>query len=686
MQRSAEYTVIELKEWLNGHTDISYSWASSCLVDKPKSQDEDIKAGTVINSDINVPSDLKQLVSLTHTSMTMPCVAPSPFHLNDPARSGDQKVVPFDPSADKGRYKTHKIVYNQQHTAPAKDQPKCKDGNHDPITTIKDQSGGVSEGVKHLSMKPMDLVLPVFPLRLPLFDGKGADATMGEQCLRQWTRSVIGKLCGVDPMTDLVVYHVLAFNYQVSRQKTFPDNVRQWYRELALLMLRKKRTVSGGGVANVTELKRLQDGELPTPPNGDIEYFKRGMRQICPVIGLSTSFRPFTVWYLLCQALNDHELSRLQFRHCLDDLVADGFSVANAFPTETALARVTVNALTYHPIPTACGLEATCLITLEDLSKTGGHRFLPHGGGCRPRHMLGDVGLKQLLANPATALCPVCYSPLTASSFARIDPEQLDAKTHLLAPIAKMPILFSATYSADAQAPAPTTTAPATTAGAAAGSAGAVMAASGDAKSHSDVLLFLRGTVGGGKSTYCAKVCDEARSKGYTCFVASVDRYACVDNNAAAAIKSLTADLSEFLSDQKHSGSRLVVVDTCGETTNAKKVFGQDLSSWKIVIRIPNQPELKPANMARYLDWSLCNVLSRPASSKGCGFWLNPAGAGLEVCKSVHLKKALAVFGKKVIGNWKAPNSGSKQEILDSLKSAAQLYVASCPPNPIDFL
>ena len=467
-----------------------------------------------------------------------------------------------------------------------------------------------------------DMLVPMLPFRETLFDSKSEDATMAEQCLRQWTRQLVGQLCHVDPMTDLVIYHVLGFNFQISQQTSFPDNVKQFYRQLALLMLRKKRTNS-----NVTELKWLKDGNLPTPSNGDIEYFKRGMRQICPVIGLTTSLQPFNVWYLMCQALGDAELTKAQLRHCQDE------SAIVVPPSSMSL----VGALTYHMIPVGLALDPTCLITLDDLTLTGGFCFVPHGG-CKPRNMLSEAAMKELLAKPETALCPMCYAQLDQKSFVHVPADQL------IDPHAKK-LLVLKDLTSQFEAVRPTTMATATataTTTATSGSPGS--AGSGGKKG--DMVLFLRGTVGCGKTTYTAQVVAAAQAKGYSCCVLNVDQYACVDNNAANGARRVTSDLAEFLSDQKMAlKPRLVIVDTCGETTNVKKVFGQDLSSWKMIVKTPNYNS-DAKNMSGYLDWSLYNVMSRAPCSEGCGFWLNPHGAGPEICRSVQKKSTGCVSEK----------------------------------------
>ena len=56
---------------------------------------------------------------------------------------------------------------------------------------------------------------------------------------------------------------------------------------------------------------------------------------------------------------------------------------------------------------------------------------------------------------------------------------------------------------------------------------------------------------------------------------------------------------------------------------------------------------MSESNIKDLLSWSLTNVLNRPPCVPECNYWLNPHGASVDICISVHLKKARALFGKK---------------------------------------
>ena len=114
----------------------------------------------------------------------------------------------------------------------------------------------------------------------------------------------------------------------------------------------------------------------------------------------------------------------------------------------------------------------------------------------------------------------------------------------------------------------------------------------------------------------------------------------------------------------------LIIIDTCGESTNCKKVFGHDFSKFQQVTYNPNYIA---TDMDGYMAWTLRNVLQRSSTSTDTPFWLEPKGAGLEICLSVHLKKAQKLFGKKVQSPSKT-NFITIENITAEINAAADRY------------
>jgi hypothetical protein len=92
---------------------------------------------------------------------------------------------------------------------------------------------------------------------------------------------------------------------------------------------------------------------------------------------------------------------------------------------------------------------------------------------------------------------------------------------------------------------------------------------------------------------------------------------------------------------QSSAKNKMVVIDTCNEYFNKTNVFGVDFSSWNIVEVWVNCDK---GQLTAYLAWSLRNVVRRQYNDSV----LTPGKAGLNVCISVHLKKARALFGNKI--------------------------------------
>jgi hypothetical protein len=83
-------------------------------------------------------------------------------------------------------------------------------------------------------------------------------------------------------------------------------------------MLKKKRMNS-----DVTELKRLEDGNLPIPNTGKIEDFYKIMNTVKMMTQINSTCEPMTLWYALCLAIENPEMIVKQRIHCIDFIQRD---------------------------------------------------------------------------------------------------------------------------------------------------------------------------------------------------------------------------------------------------------------------------------------------------------------------------------------------------------------------------
>lgn len=538
-------------------------------------------------------------------------------------------------------------------------------------------------------------LVPAVPLKQSFFSAGDKQTTMSEQCVRQWVRSYCGQLYNVDPMSEAPIYHTLGTLVQLFFSPTIANDVVNCFRQLSLTMLRKKRS----NAVNVTELDVIVTGKLPIPNSGDPSGLTAGLTAVATRLGLA--LKPYTLWFLMCCAL-DPAIADKQKPHCEKELLSnyptlhqtcDSDPTAASFlPALKQLVKLPAESVAHqHSVSFASILETACLITMDDLKAEGGVMFLPHGeSGCRPRQMLSKRGLEMLLNNPATALCPVCYAALDRNSFAAVSAKEIDpTNTDYKSPFAADSSTGFSNHGASAShsagdrdsksQPDQKDQKSATSAGASV-FGGAVSPANG-------VLVVLKGTVGGGKTTYTEGVKAYCEQKGYGFHSANTDQYAKDGMDMGSAVARVSNELRAFVGEQA-SGNKhhVIVVDTCGDRSNPSNIFGSNLAGYRSVTVYPNIRDVN-ANLADYMSWSLSNVLSRAKCDNKSNFWLNPVGAGCQKCIQVHRAKATAVFGKtanKALPKIKA--NATTEQALNELSAATNRFKTTLVSPSLAFL
>lgn len=467
-----------------------------------------------------------------------------------------------------------------------------------------------------------DILVPVFPFDLNDL------SPMNEQCLRQWIRILIHKMYGVNAMEDIVIHIVLSIVLRVVLSDV-DESLKKCYRQLGTIMLKKKRTNT-----DITELSRLEDGQLPTPNSGKMESFYGYMETIKRQLNLNV--KPMTLWYALCLALDNPKLITKQLMHC-KDFIEEDFTGCEP-QTLLQLIKNYIKPITYHKIPFESILDYTCVITMDDTSETGGYCFLPHKtlqkSICSPIFVLSDKGYNNLLTVPETSRCPICFTKLNANDFQKVKPNPLQLSeldifqkdtinifnSGIISLMSKMTINNNNNSNIVSQ---PMT------------------------KNYKIIktgtLVIMKGTVGSGKSTYSAKLREALEVKGYHCIVVGTDKYCKMGIPFGQAISMVHNELLEI--NTVNDKPIVVIIDTCGEKNNKNNIFGLNFSNWKSLNIYPNR---KKSDMEGYLAWSLRNVLLRNKPDELSNHYLNPETVGIETCIDIHARKAKALFGKKI--------------------------------------
>lgn len=417
---------------------------------------------------------------------------------------------------------------------------------------------------------------------------------------------------------------------------------------------------------DVTELSRLQKGELPIPNSGKIEAFYGFMETVNKIFGLN--LKPMTLWYGMCLALDDPQLTSNQLIHCKESIDQD---FSDLVKPNNLLTMVKFDKPIIHTeIPFENVLDYCCLITTESTSETGGHRFLPHhnmmGMVCCPVYVLSAEGYKTLLRDKQTSVCPICYAQLDETNFATVgkkpasieelnifptDTQNIFATDHKVkqikpvhvasvAPVA--PIVFNLNPENVSKS---------------------------NTLNKKGTLIVMKGTVGAGKSTYSAKLKENIETIGGTCFVIGTDKYCKLGMTVPNAISKIKEELMT-INNLENGKLLVVIIDTCGEQNSGSVIFDIDFGGWKTINVWPN---LIRSNTEEYFAWTLRNVLNRIKPGLNDNHYLNPVDAGINICINVHTKKYRALFGKKIPTLFsKTPSTVAEAMVM--LKSKADQY------------
>jgi len=467
---------------------------------------------------------------------------------------------------------------------------------------------------------------------IPVISLKQNPSGINEQCIRQYVRMVVAHQYKVNQMDDIVFFVVLGIVLQTVLSDV-SDAIKDSFRKLGTIMLKKKRMNT-----DMTELSRLENGDIPCPNNKTVKDFHVMMETVNSIIGVQC--KPMTLWYAICLAMKNEQMIAKQLIHCNESIDEDFPDMVNY---DELLEKIKVGIIPVgeKAMPENLHLDYKCVITLNDCSHEGGYRFSAHGNltpQCHPIFVLSRAGHKSLLEQPVI-MCPVCYTNLTYDDFNEICPlvEPTDEMfgDDFVNPFKEVPVVQTAkqfnhsntsafnrsSLSASAQ-PEPTNTSTGT-------------------------LILMKGAVGAGKTTFSNKLQKLIEEKGMTCINEGVDKYCKTGMPIPNALNEIKQKFKSL--DYAECATTVVIIDTCGDASpNYKKMFDYNFSKWTKITVTPNlehnyDKELIP----QYMAWSLRNVLNRELHTSTSDYWLNPESATTKICVDVHSKKCKIVFGKK---------------------------------------
>lgn len=499
---------------------------------------------------------------------------------------------------------------------------------------------------------------------------------MNDQCLRQWVRQVLSKMFRVNVTDDSIIYLSLMLVLQVVLSKDLSNEIKDAYRRMGLIMLNKKRYRS-----DVTELEHLLAGYAPDH-NCFTDYMKLVNKH------LNTTWSTWSMWYMLCLALDHKDLCRAQWKNCYREISG----VSDNEPKDLLFdwTKDYTETITAHDIPDGSRLEYNCIITLEDTSLSGGYRFRPHvsgnGANCAPLYVLSQDGYDSLTKNSNTCVCPICYRHLTADDFEQMGPKPHDVVIFQDRTFDIFSCYSNETSTDDSSSTVTSSVAASSTTNSSQwrtqgskSNADSSTSSTADSSSNSTnnsslmsnnkLLVILKGTVGAGKSTFGTKLAERLSSLGYKCAVEGTDKYCRTGMNTKQAMGKVKQSLSN-MKRVSLKGPTCVIIDTCGERNTGSKVFNTDFSGWKMIEVYPNYLS---TSYEEYLIWSLRNVFRRQIPGSTDNHYLNPVSAGIQTCKFVHRQKAEALFPRQRY-TLNVNENSLISKVIDELDYRADVY------------
>jgi hypothetical protein len=499
-------------------------------------------------------------------------------------------------------------------------------------------------------------ILPV----VPFLEDVNNLAPDQEQGLRQWIRAVIGQLYRVDAMSDAIIYLTMSIALTTSISQ-LNQETKNCFKQLSIAMLKKKLPGS-----EKTLLASIEAGDLPFVSNSNKTSEFNGYMQLIAQ-NLNLKLNALSVWFLLCLSTQNETIIAKQWMHCekfiLEDMKITDRSRVLAWLKEHFYENINKQLTNFKQVDLVelDERDYTCQITLEDISKVGGYKFKPHMSLtnilCKQNYSLSEDGYKLLLSQPADrCVCPVCYANINA-----IHLEKIGAKLE----VHEVKIFdenFINPFGANKI-----------------NQEIKVKIRDHNIKQNK-FLVLQKGTVGAGKTTFSENLQQQIVKLGGKCVIISTDNY-CKDNvtNMKVAVNNVMRDLQRV--EEFKEEFLVVIVDTCNEKVEINKMFGHNFSHFEVITCWPNLTD----NFVGYLSWSLTNVLLRKMSDKNSNFWLNPKGAGVDTCITVHNKKSSSHFSNDKAKN-KILNSfykeilgkGFTEELaLEKLRGEAETYAKS---------
>ena len=224
------------------------------------------------------------------------------------------------------------------------------------------------------------------------------DDHLTDQCLRQWIRAIYSKRYNLSSVSDTVLYLFLLDCLRIYLSN-ISEEVTQTYRNLALLMLNKKKFGT-----ELTELEYLSEGNAPL----DIEYIYR--RYDIPAT---------IIWNGIVSFLDNIKLSEGQEKYLQSPTIYTSCDTLLMYLRE----KLDTNIFEFNYNDTTQVHEYYCYISLDNTFEEGGYAIKKHDITsnivCNPRYVISEDSYHKL-KDEDMLICPICNKKLDVHSYYKV--------------------------------------------------------------------------------------------------------------------------------------------------------------------------------------------------------------------------------------------------------------------------
>ena len=256
--------------------------------------------------------------------------------------------------------------------------------------------------------------LPVLPLIVNI------NNEVINQCVRQYIRAIMGNQFNLYPGDDTILYLFLSLMLKVYLSDIDVE-VKTSFVELGRVMLDRHRFQT-----DVKEITYLLDGNPPSP----VLYNNHKMDSILSYCVKALDFgniKPYTLWYGIIIALGKPLLKINQWKYCKNDIKKDfpNVNIKNIASELPKLLKKDVFSVITVDNNILDDIEYTCYLSLDDTSKSGGYKFLPHeiasGIMCIPRYVIAPRMIDNINTKyNGDIMCPICYTYFKTTELKKI--------------------------------------------------------------------------------------------------------------------------------------------------------------------------------------------------------------------------------------------------------------------------